>query len=181
MKLIRSTCAVAAMVALVACAKGSGTPEVDEKPGASSALATSASQATASQEGDQSLPVVVAYKSPTCGCCELWIEHMRTAGFRVEVRDTADMAAIKVGAGVPVGKGSCHTARVGQYYLEGHVPAGDVKRLIAEQPDARGLLVPGMVLGSPGMEQGGVKQPYDVLLLAQDGSTSVYAHYDDGH
>jgi len=128
---------------------------------------------------DEILPPVVAYKSPTCGCCELWVEHMRAAGFHVEVKDTQDMGAIKAEAGVPVGKGSCHTAQVGNYYVEGHVPAADVKRLLAEKPDARGLIVPGMVPGSPGMEQGSVRQAYGVLLLAKDGSTSVFAHHGD--
>ena len=129
--------------------------------------------------GGHSLPPIVAFKSPTCGCCELWVEHMRAAGFQVEVKDTQDMGAIKAEAGVPVGQGSCHTAKVGKYYLEGHVPAADVKRLLAEGPDARGLIVPGMVPGSPGMEQGGVTKPYDVLLLAKDGSTTVYSHHGD--
>ncbi len=126
---------------------------------------------------DEMLLPVLVYKSPTCGCCEMWVEHMRAAGFRVEVTNTEDMGAIKAEAGVPVGKGSCHTAKVGNYYLEGHVPASDVKRLLAEKPDARGLIVPGMVLGSPGMEQGGEKQAYSVLLLAKDGSTTVFSHH----
>jgi hypothetical protein len=104
---------------------------------------------------------------------------MRAAGFQVEVKDTHDLGAIKAEAGVPVGQGSCHTAKVGNYYLEGHVPAADVKRLLVEAPDARGLIVPGMVPGSPGMEQGGVTKPYDVLLLAKDGSTTVYSHHGD--
>ena len=139
----------------------------------------SATPASAAHAVDDSLPPRVAFKSPTCGCCELWVEHMRAAGFQVEVKDTQDMGAIKTEAGVPVGQGSCHTAKVGNYYLEGHVPAADVKRLLAEAPDARGLIVPGMVPGSPGMEQGGVTKPYDVLLLAKDGSTSVYSHHGD--
>lgn len=139
----------------------------------------SATPASAAHAVDDSLPPMVAFKSPTCGCCELWVEHMRAAGFQVEVKDTQDMGAIKAEAGVPVGQGSCHTAKVGNYYLEGHVPAADVKRLLAEAPDARGLIVPGMVPGSPGMEQGGVTKPYDVLLLAKDGSTTVYSHHGD--
>lgn len=139
----------------------------------------SATPASAAHAVDDSLPPMVAFKSPTCGCCELWVEHMRAAGFQVEVKDTQDMGAIKTEAGVPVGQGSCHTAKVGNYYLEGHVPAADVKRLLAEAPDARGLIVPGMVPGSPGMEQGGVTKPYDVLLLAKDGSTTVYSHHGD--
>lgn len=139
----------------------------------------SATPASAAHAVDDSLPPMVAFKSPTCGCCELWVEHMRAAGFQVEVKDTQDMGAIKAEAGVPVGQGSCHTAKVGKYFLEGHVPAADVKRLLAEGPDARGLIVPGMVPGSPGMEQGGVTKPYDVLLLAKDGSTTVYSHHGD--
>lgn len=119
----------------------------------------------------------MVYKSPTCGCCEMWIEHMREAGFRVEITNTADLGPIKSEAGVPVGKGSCHTARVDDYFLEGHVPASDVKQLLAEKPVARGLVVPWMVLGSPGMEQGGITQPYDVLLIGMDGSTAVFDHH----
>lgn len=124
------------------------------------------------------LPAVMAYKSPTCGCCELWIEHLRTAGFEVQVTDTAQLDAIKTKAGVPVGQGSCHTALVDGYFIEGHVPAGDIKRLLDERPAAKGLMVPGMVLGSPGMEQGGVRQPYDVLLVERDGNTSVFARHN---
>lgn len=123
------------------------------------------------------LPTVVAYRSPTCGCCELWVEHMRAAGFRVDVKTTNDMGSVKSQAGVPPGGGSCHTAHVGDYFVEGHVPAADVKRLLAQKPDARGLTVPGMVKGSPGMEQGGIRQPYDVLLVAKDGSTSIFASH----
>ena len=104
---------------------------------------------------------------------------MRVAGFSVETQDTRDLAAIKTEAGVPVAQGSCHTARVGDYYLEGHVPADDVKQLLARKPRARGLIVPGMVPGSPGMEQGDERQPFDVLLLAEDGSTTVFAHHGD--
>ncbi len=127
----------------------------------------------------QSLPSVVVYRSPACGCCESWVGHMRVAGFSVETQDTRDLAAIKTEAGVPVAQGSCHTARVGDYYLEGHVPADDVKQLLARKPRARGLIVPGMVPGSPGMEQGDERQPFDVLLLAEDGSTTVFAHHGD--
>lgn len=125
------------------------------------------------------LPLLLVYRSPTCGCCESWAGHMQGAGFPVEVRDMEDIAPIKAEAGMPAGMESCHTARVGDYFVEGHVPAEDVKRLLAEKPDARGLAVPGMPQGSPGMEQGAVPEPYDVLLVAKDGSTSVYAHHGD--
>jgi hypothetical protein len=135
------------------------------------------SAAAPSKSVPSSLPKVVAYRSPTCGCCELWVEHMRASGFEVEMRTQNDLSAIRAEAGVPAGQGSCHTAKVGGYYVEGHVPAADVKRLLAEKPDARGLVVPGMVPGSPGMEQGNQRPPYDVLLYRKDGSTTVYARH----
>ena len=126
------------------------------------------------------LPLLVVTKSPTCGCCHLWVEHMQNAGFKVEVHDVDDINLIKERVGVPYGKGSCHTAEVGGYFVEGHVPAEDVKRLLAERPDARGLTVPGMPMGSPGMEvPDGRVQPYAVELVARDGSTSEFAHH--GH
>ena len=171
MNVICKVFAVVLALGLAACARAPATGAAND---AASATPTSAALAV-----DKSLPPIVAFKSPTCGCCELWVEHMRAAGFQVEVKDTQDMGAIKAEAGVPVGQGSCHTAKVGKYFLEGHVPAADVKRLLAEAPDARGLIVPGMVPGSPGMEQGGVTKPYDVLLLAKDGSATVYSHHGD--
>lgn len=122
---------------------------------------------------------VVVYKSPTCGCCEMWSEHMNAAGFNVEIKATNSLDEVRQQVGVPSGQGSCHTAVVGRYFVEGHVPAEDVKRLLAEQPEARGLVVPGMVLGSPGMEQGDIRQPYAVLLVAMDGTTSVYARHNE--
>jgi hypothetical protein len=123
-------------------------------------------------------PRVVVHKSETCGCCKLWVEHLEQAGFAVEVVNEDNLAAIKERVGVPYGKGSCHTAEVGGYFLEGHVPAADVHRLLREKPSAKGLTVPGMPAGSPGMEvPGGKVDPYDVLLVAKDGSTSVFAHH----
>ena len=130
-------------------------------------------------EAAAALPAVVVYKSPTCGCCELWVRHMRHFGFQVETHDVQDLGAAKAEAGIPYGLGSCHTARVGKYFIEGHVPAEDVKRLLFEKPAARGLTVPGMPIGSPGMEQGERREPYDVLLVAKDGTTTVYAHHGD--
>lgn len=126
------------------------------------------------------LPLLTVHKSPSCGCCVKWIEHMREAGFPVEVHDTDDMLPVKQDAGVPFGKGSCHTGQVGGYFVEGHVPAADVKRLLAEKPQARGLTVPGMPAGSPGMEMpDGRVQPYAVELVADDGSTSVFARHGE--
>jgi len=169
--------AFALIMGLAACAR-EPAPGPDNDAAAATAPA-SVEYIDARQEADSSLPLVVVYKSPTCGCCESWAGHMQSAGFPVEVRDTQDLGAINAELGVPAGQGSCHTARVGDYFVEGHVPTDDVKRLLAEQPDARGLAVPGMPQGSPGMEQGSVRQPYDVLLVAKDGSTSVFAHHGD--
>lgn len=122
-------------------------------------------------------PVVDVYKSPTCGCCNKWIEHLKANGFTVKSHDTDDVVQHKVRLGVPPGYGSCHTAEVGGYVIEGHVPAGEIKRLLKEKPRARGLVVPAMPIGSPGMEAGGHKDPYDVFLVNRNGSTRTYAKY----
>ncbi len=119
---------------------------------------------------------VVVYKSPSCGCCGRWVEHMRQAGFRVRVEDLADVTPTKARLGVPRRLYSCHTARVGDYLVEGHVPAEQVKRLLKERPAVAGLSVPGMPMGSPGME-GPRKDAYAVVAFTSDGSTSIYARY----
>ena len=121
-------------------------------------------------------PVVTVYKSPTCGCCTLWAEHMTSEGFQVETRDVANLTAIRDSLGMPADLSSCHTATVEGYVVEGHVPGDQVRRMLAERPEARGLSVPGMPLGSPGMEQGSRRQPYDVLLVGSTGEAVVYAH-----
>jgi hypothetical protein len=124
------------------------------------------------------LPNVVVHKSPSCGCCGAWVDHMRDAGFPVEVRDADNLEPVKSRLGVPYGKGSCHTAEVDGYFVEGHVPAEDIKRLLAERPDVRGLALPGMPIGSPGMESpDGRVQPYTVEVVAEDGSTQAYARH----
>ena len=123
-------------------------------------------------------PRLVVHKSPTCGCCGLWVEHMQDAGFPVEVRDTHALHAVKEQLGVPYGKGSCHTAEVAGYVIEGHVPADDVKRLLAERPDAKGLVLPGMPLGSPGMETpDGRTDAYTVELVGNDGTTTAFERH----
>lgn len=121
--------------------------------------------------------VVDVYKSPTCGCCSKWVDHLKANGFKVRSHNTNDVVAHKARLGVPYGYGSCHTAEVGGYLVEGHVPAKEIKRLLKEKPRARGLVVPGMVTGSPGMEAGSRKDPYEVFLVNRDGSTQTYAHY----
>lgn len=121
---------------------------------------------------------VVVYKTATCQCCKRWAQHLRDAGFAVEPRNLDNLDEVKQRVGVPAGMGSCHTAEVGGYFVEGHVPVGDIKRLLAERPNAKGLTVPRMPTGSPGMEvPSGEIQPYDVLLVAQDGSTTVFSHH----
>jgi hypothetical protein len=171
--------ALALIMNLAACERGPVPNTGNDAAAATGAQPAAAEYIDARHEADANLPLVGVYKSPTCGCCESWVEHMRSAGFPVEVRALEDLGAIKAEVGVPAGQGSCHTARVGDYFVEGHVPADDVKRLLAEKPDVRGLTVPGMPLGSPGMEQGGVQEAYDVLVVARDGSTSVFAHHGD--
>lgn len=124
-------------------------------------------------------PVLIVHKNESCGCCAAWVRHMELAGFRVEVRNEDNMEPIKRALGIPVGLGSCHTAKVDRYFIEGHVPADDVKRLLVERPNAMGLVVPRMPIGSPGMEQGNRHEPYDVLLVYRNGKTSVFAHHGD--
>jgi hypothetical protein len=119
--------------------------------------------------------VVTVYKSATCGCCKLWMEHMKAAGFQVRGVDMEDITEVKQASGVPMRLRTCHTALVDGYVIEGHVPADLVKKLLAEKAKVTGIAVPGMPLGSPGMEQGDQKEPYEVLLFDQTGKTTVYA------
>ncbi|BES73745.1 DUF411 domain-containing protein [Marinobacter nanhaiticus D15-8W] len=120
---------------------------------------------------------ITVYKSPTCGCCTDWVRHLEENGFDVTVHDTANINEIKVDAGLTRELASCHTAFVGDYVIEGHVPAQDIHRLIAEAPQAQGLAVPGMPIGSPGMEMGDRKDPYTVLLFNEAGQSRPYANY----
>lgn len=122
---------------------------------------------------------VEVWKSATCKCCTDWVKHLEANGFAVTV-NTADpsmLDRIKRQSGIGEKIAACHTARIGPYVVEGHVPATDIKRLVAEQPDALGLAVPGMPVGSPGMEQGSETEPYDVLLIKKDGTTEVFASH----
>lgn len=122
--------------------------------------------------------VVTVYKSATCGCCHEWIAHLEKAGYEVDARDVSDLGAIKERFGVPQRLGSCHTAIVDGYVIEGHVPAADIDRLLTERPEVAGLTVPGMIVGSPGMEvPGQPAQPYDVIVFDQAGNTGVYASH----
>ena len=121
-------------------------------------------------------PTISVYKSPTCTCCGKWIAHLEKEGFKVDAVDTTNMGVVKSMAGIAADQASCHTARVGDYVIEGHVPAEDIKRLLAEHRDARGLTVPGMPLSAPGMDVPS-PQHYQVLLIRKDGTTSLFAQH----
>jgi hypothetical protein len=122
------------------------------------------------------LPEVEVYKSPYCGCCTEWSKHMLDNGFKVRNIDVEDVPAARKKLGMPERYGSCHTARIGSYVIEGHVPAADIKRLLKEKPQAVGLAAPGMPGGSPGMEAA-KPQPYDVLLVEKNGKSKVFARH----
>lgn len=122
-------------------------------------------------------PSIVVYKSPTCGCCEEWVGHLKENGFKVTVHNQFNMDPIKREKGVPAQLQSCHTAQIGDYVIEGHVPAADIARLLKEKLPVKGLTAPGMPQGSPGME-GAASEPYEVLAFQSDGRTSVYARHN---
>ena len=130
----------------------------------------------AATEGTSSVEV---WKSPDCGCCIDWVEHLQENAFSVKTNDTdqTTLDQIKRMAGITSELASCHTGKIGGYVVEGHVPASDIKRLLAERPDAKGLTVPGMPIGSPGMEVGDKKEPFDVLLVKKDGTTEIFAKH----
>lgn len=130
----------------------------------------------------QTKPQVEVWKTPTCGCCHDWIAHLQASGFQVTAHDLSETAKAerRHSLGMPQALGSCHTALVGGYVLEGHVPAREIRRLLAERPKALGLAVPGMPVGSPGMDgpaYGGQKDAYRVLLVQRGGNTSTYQTY----
>lgn len=136
-----------------------------------------ASEAAAAETAPGELPSVTVYKSPTCGCCKEWVAHLRQNGFPVKTTDMQDVQPMKNRLGVPGMLASCHTAVVDGYVVEGHVPASDVKRLLKQQPDVTGLSVPGMPVGSPGMEMGDRVDPYRVVAFTKTGKTSVFNTY----
>jgi hypothetical protein len=148
---------IAAMpLALIACSAGAGESRASEAA---------------------SLPPMRVHKTPTCGCCNAWVEHLRSAGFTVETIDVPDTSPIASRLGVPDALRSCHTAEIDGFAIEGHVPAAEIRRLLRDRPDAAGLAVPGMPLGSPGMEMGDRRENYDVILFNRAGTTRVFASY----
>jgi len=166
---IRGALAGAALLVLAAC--GGSAPEADTASTAGKAPATQTAMAS---DG----ATMTVYKTPTCGCCKAWVDHVKAAGFRVDVRDMENpqVAAVKAEHGVPGDLHSCHTALVGGYVVEGHVPAPVIRKLLAERPKVQGIAVPGMPMGSPGME-GPYSENYDVLAFTRDGQTRVYSKH----
>lgn len=121
---------------------------------------------------------VTVYKTSSCGCCKLWVDHLKASGFDVQAMDVSaeQVRAVSKAAGLKDDDVSCHTAKVGNYIVEGHVPADDIKRMLKEKPAIAGIAAPGMPQGSPGMEQGS-KEAYDVVAFTKDGKTTVYAKH----
>ena len=143
-------------------------------------LATGAAVISLAANGAASagpLPALKAYRNPGCGCCEKWAASLVAAGFQIEMFDDPELDKRRAAAGVPAEIAGCHTAYVGNFIIEGHVPAADIIRFIAEKPEARGLAVVGMPVGSPGMEMDGTKEPFDVLLFTAQGKWQVYASH----
>lgn len=131
-------------------------------------------------KADQLIPVLKVSKTETCGCCAKWVEHAKNAGYRVEVRNMSQpaLSALKDKLGIPMRARSCHTVEADGYFIEGHVPLEDLQRLLTENPIASGISVPGMPIGSPGMEMGWQKQPFNTYLLSADQPPSVYAKHN---
>ena len=130
----------------------------------------------ASAEGAVAATLLVT-KTAFCGCCRVWVERMKAAGFTVQVKDVESVTPTARKLGVPDKLRSCHTSEIGGYAIEGHVPAADIKRLLAQRPKAAGIAVPGMVAGTPGMDQGGHSEPYQVILFDRAGKTRVFASH----
>jgi hypothetical protein len=184
------TIAIVAFLALFLAGCGGGSEAAEAGAGSAATGAESAASAEASELAgaasartpiplDHAEPIEMrVYASPTCGCCSLWVEHLEENGFDVETVHREDMVEVKQSFGVAEPLRSCHTGIVNGYVVEGHVPAADIRRLLAESPgDVRGLAVPGMPVGSPGMEVGDRVDPYDVVAFSTDGSTRVFASY----
>ncbi len=142
------------------------------------AVGVAGSQALLHAVSDAAEPTITIYKSKTCGCCGKWVDHLKANGFKTIVHDREEMDEVKDWLGVPKDLRSCHTGQVGAYLVEGHVPAADIKALLAKKPKVAGLAVPGMPMGSPGMEMPGRKaDAYEVLSFTAKGKTAVFAKH----
>ena len=182
----RSLLATSVAFVVVACASPSDdavsrdpSPSMPESEAVERHVRIAPAVAPAAQDTIAAEPLLVTvYKTPTCGCCRAWVDHLRDAGFRVETVNRDDLTMVKSANGVPERLASCHTAAVGGYVVEGHVPAEDIRRLLRQRPAVAGLAVPGMPVGSPGMEMPGRRADrYDVLSFDRAGVTSVFANH----
>ena len=170
--LLLGACSETSQPAMIATAQA--TPATTALPAQASTAAANAVPAATT-----GLPALLVHKQESCGCCGVWVEHMREAGFTVEVRNLEDVQPVKSRLGIPDGMASCHTGEIAGYFIEGHVPANDVKRLLQERPDAKGLALPGMPMGSPGMEHPqGLRQPYTVALIGSDGQAEPFSQHN---
>lgn len=140
-------------------------------------LGTLLTVAPLSAFGAETFSTIMVYKSPTCGCCSEWVKHLQESGFKVMSHNVQDVGKYKEKANLPYGMGSCHTAFVDGYAIEGHVPASDIRRMLTEKTDIRGIAVPGMPIGSPGMEYGDRKDAYQTISYTKDGHKSVFASH----
>ena len=133
---------------------------------------------SAQQNAAASKLTAVVYKTSSCGCCKMWVEHLKANGFTVEAKDVSadEVRAVSKAAGLKDDDTSCHTAKIGGYIVEGHVPASDIQRMLKEKPAIAGIAAPGMPQGSPGMEQGS-KEPFDVVAFTKDGKTRLYSKH----
>lgn len=171
--------AVFAIALVAGCADTPSDSTSDTSTATSSGTTTDIQAEMTPEPSKAQAPQMVVHHDPNCGCCGKWIEHMAQHGFAVQSVLETDMNAVKRELGVPENLPSCHTATVDGYIIEGHVPAADVRRLLAERPDAKGLSVPGMPLGSPGMEYNNQRQAYNVVVFDESGDQSVFNHYPE--
>jgi hypothetical protein len=159
---------------LSACSTASDRDATDSIPAPAAPSNVAAANAPGSAGAAVDSLLMAVYKTPTCGCCRLWVDHVRHAGFHATTTDVADVGPVKATHRVPADLQSCHTALIGGYVVEGHVPAADIQRLLKERPDIIGIAVPGMPSGSPGMENGQTDK-YEVIAIGKDGSRKVFA------
>jgi hypothetical protein len=167
---------------LAACAPSSDEVELALEeapdPAAHAAAPTALGSMGMAESRETDKPVVHVWKSATCGCCEGWVKHLEAAGYPVEVENVQDVNAIKRERGIPGSAWSCHTAEVDGYLIEGHVPAATVDRVLAERPQVAGVAVPGMPMGSPGMEMPGMEaDPYQVMSFTAQGRLELYEQH----
>jgi hypothetical protein len=171
------TACVALLPLLAACGGGEPDRLANADRPAPTALALNAPAQAASADpnapGGEFSRVIQVYKTPTCGCCTAWVDRMKEAGFEVETLDLNDLTGVKMEHGVPRNLASCHTSRVGGYLVEGHVPADAIERLLRERPEIHGIAVPGMPVGSPGME-GPYREAYNIVAIGLDGAQSIF-------